>query len=482
MQLITHRENKSQKIMVLDGENFVFYRNLALPQLTGNIYYGIITGINKKLGAVFVRIAEDRVGLLNFHSIHPEYLAPDSKEILTNLAKENPQSLKNSEYYRSIDFARYLHLGQRIRVQVINVCRDFKIKLSCFLVLKRNGIRYIPNSIKQAISCFPRNFQKQLIKEKFSGSVYINKNRPINARTISGLEVLRGQWREIKQKGEDCGTLQPILALEEHPISSFLEHFRITEICTTDNGKIDELLNRFEYTVKKVDPEIFHKYKEKITLVTEPRVSLPSGALCEVSRSSVGFQLTIRNPLGVADYDPTEDIIEQIYLRNLGGLGIIVIEKKIELNLNYTLEKISKKFANYNPYLYPIVAKDYYLIVFSKKYHLPCAASYKNHCKASGEQEIILADNSKINLSSGENILKVDLNRHKSRKSNLNINREALQYFMKKKFKEKLLFIDLLESTEEELKLLASYLQKHAQGRLRLYCLSISVMLVEILE
>jgi predicted RNA-binding protein with RPS1 domain len=484
MRLIVHKNPGNQEIMILDQEEFFFYRRLPLPQITGNVYYGTITGINKKLRAVFVKLSEDRVGLLNSYSIHPEYLAPDSEEIVKNLAKENPKSLKYSKYYNSIDFSRYLRIGQRIRVQVVNVCRDFKIKLSCFIVLKLNGIKYIPNSIKQVIHCSSQGLRKKLIGEKFCGSLYINK--PFNGRIARSLDKLRCQWRQIEEKDLDNPEVgqknnTPMLALQSHPLGNLLEHFKITEIATTNADEISELIERFGYVVVKTNKGIFSKYKAKIAQITDQTIQLSPGISCEVSRSSVGFQLMVKST-SITSYDPTNQIIEQIYLRNLGGLGIIAVSRKITLNLNTMLDKIKEKFANYNLHLYPILVRNFYLIVLSKKYHLPCAATYENHCRTAGEEEIILDDRSKINLSCGEDILKIDLNRHKSRETNFNINKTALIHIVKHKPKQKLLFIDLLESKAHELNLLTSYLQINFPARIRSYSLTSSVMIVEILE
>lgn len=447
-------------LIVQNNRNKIkFYDNITFPHLNGSIFLGTITGIDKNIKAAFVKFG-NYSGILSFFSIHPDYLGEAGQRIKMNIKKESPSALRKSNIYNKIDFTKHLTIGQKVLVQVINVDTN-KVKLSTFISIYANGVKYNPNSLSPLIICNNKAIKIYVQLLKVPGSIitnlFTNKNNFIKI-----FERLVAKWYFIKNQYEYMKKINKTgLIVSGDPVDMILNKFNISNALCTKRPYIISLNHIYNIHIKYISNQDFEdQYSSQLLSFSQNFIKNDAMELT-FCHSSTGTEI-----LTNIDHKSTPAhvqnclyfIIEHINVRNIGGLIFIPILSSLAKKFHYIFTKAFKRDASYiysHMFVYP---QNITIFLISKKYRYHLTKPYKALTE-SPEDMIKLDCGSFIMIYKREEggpqyNIHIDINRGKSKKTNHEINISSMEFLIEliklEKYKN-LIYIDLLEVTDEEM-------------------------------
>jgi ribonuclease E len=325
---------------LLDG----FHIDTATAQhKEGNIYKGVIEGIEPKLQACFVNFGEGRNGFLPINDIHPEYytshVAPDKDKAFPPIQK-------------------VLKKGQEVLVEVIKDMPGSKgAHLTTFISLAGRSIVLTPGRTINGISKkIEKEEERQRIKDIMSkfklpdevGYIVRTVAQGKTKRELSkDLNRLVRLWKDIRKKVKSAPQFSLIHKEDDLSLRTLRDYYTsdVSEVIVDDK----ENYKKIKDYIKIVSPRdgrkvklykdsspIFDHYniEKQIESIYLSRVPLKSGGSLVFDPTEALISIDVNSGRGKTGKDnesmifktnleAAEQITRQLRLRDLGGLIVV---------------------------------------------------------------------------------------------------------------------------------------------------------------
>jgi len=356
-----HHEQKRMAI-VEDGKLVEFNIQMASREpLTGNIYKGVVSKVERGLQAAFVNYGGRRDGFLPLRDVSTFYAAEQE-------SREGSQTATKHA----------LKVGQEVLVQVAREVSERKgALLTTFISLPGRYLVLLPNKQSGGISRKiedeeDRKRLKDLVEQikKGEGVGFIVRTAGMQ-RTKQEIsrdyQHLLRLWKEIQKRSKTVSAPSLIYQESEFGIRSLRDYFTsdIEEICVDDM----ETFRKMRVYCKAVSPrnlKMIKLYKEKtslfdryrledqIRIIYQDRVDLKSGGYIIINPTEAMITIDVNsgrasNKRNVeetayrANIEAAEEIARQLRLRDLGGLIVIDFIDMRDRTHEAEVEKTFKK-------------------------------------------------------------------------------------------------------------------------------------------
>src|SRR5215471_9602641 len=340
---VTHAE-ESRVAIVENGVLDTFeIETLNRESIKGNIYNGIVEGINATLNAAFVRYGNDRPGFLPMDEVN----------------FKNVPLLKGREEGGHRHHIRdRLERGQRILVQVIKDGFSTKpASLSTYYSLAGRYLVLMPGSDSSGISRKIEDAEQRERLRKIMEELKVPEGFGVIVRT-AGYDVSRTElhrdfkyllklWENVLRTS--CTQGLPSLVYQERDLvlRTIRDYFTqdISEIFIDSKEMYEKAMTFFQEVMpskKKIlklyteDRPIFTRYnlEEQIETIYKRRVALKSGGeividgtealtAIDVNSSKSKRESNIEDLATATNLEAAEEIARQLRIRDIGGLIVI---------------------------------------------------------------------------------------------------------------------------------------------------------------
>lgn len=311
-------------------------RNLQQGLLVGNIYKGKVTRLVPGIQAAFIDIGLEKAAFL-----HVSDLLPESAE----------ESRENTP---SQDIRDYLHIGQKILVQVYKDQIGTKgARLTTQFTIPSRFLVLTPNFYQVAIS---QKITDPNMRERLSSMIQCGQHGGYIFRTVSEMATqdeinqdklyLDNLWENISSKIHQATNIG--LIYEEIPIVlrvlRDLVGLTIQRILVDDQATLVQMQEYAETYIPSLaqhislhteNKPIFALYdtEEELQKALERKVSLPSGGYLVFDQTEAMTTIDVNTGSYISskthdvilktNLEAAEAIVRQVRLRNLGGIIII---------------------------------------------------------------------------------------------------------------------------------------------------------------
>ncbi|MBN1614559.1 MAG: Rne/Rng family ribonuclease [Deltaproteobacteria bacterium] len=356
-----HHEQKRMAI-VEDGKLVEFNIQMASREhITGNIYKGLVSKVERGLQAAFVHYGGKRDGFLPLRDVSASYAAEQEP-------KEGSQASAKQA----------LKVGQEVLVQVAREVSERKgALLTTFISLPGRYLVLLPNKQSGGISRKIENEEdrrrlkdlvEQIKKDEGVGFIVRTAGMQRTKQEISrDYQHLLRLWKEIQKKSKTAPTPSLIYQETEFGIRSLRDYFTsdIDEIYVDDT----DTFRKMRLYCKAVAPRnlkmikqhkektpIFDRYRleDQIRIIYQDRVDLKSGGYLiinpteamitiDVNSGRASNKRSVEETAFRANIEAAEEIARQLRLRDLGGLIVIdfidMRDRKHEAEVEKTFKK-----------------------------------------------------------------------------------------------------------------------------------------------
>ncbi|MBW1915471.1 MAG: Rne/Rng family ribonuclease [Deltaproteobacteria bacterium] len=369
IMLINAVDSEEHRIAFLDdGMLDGYHIDTATAQhKEGNIYKGVIEGIEPKLQACFVNYGSNRNGFMPINDIHPEYY-----QASTQLRKE--------QAFPPIE--KVLKKGQEVLVEIIKDMPGSKgAHLTTFISLAGRYIVLTPGRTIKGVS---RKIEDEAERQKIKALIAelkIPEAMGCIVRTVAAgktkrelsqdLNRLLRLWKNIRKIVKDSPQFSLIHKEDDLSLRTLRDYYTsdVTEVVVDDKEKYKKIKDymkivspRDSQKVKlyKEKPPIFDYYKieKQIESIYTNRVSLKSGGSLVFDTTEALISIDVNSGRGKAGKDnesmifrtnmeAATEITRQLRLRDQGGLIVVdfidMKDRKNIRNVEKTLREGLKK-------------------------------------------------------------------------------------------------------------------------------------------
>ena len=341
---VTHAE-ESRVAIVENGVLDTFeIETLTRESIKGNIYNGIVEGINATLNAAFVRYGNDRPGFLPLDEVN-------FKNVPVLRGRDDGGGHRHHIRDR-------LERGQKILVQVIKDGFSTKpASLSTYYSLPGRYLVLMPGSDSSGISRKIEDAEQRERLRKIMDELKVPEGFGVIVRT-AGYDVSRTElhrdlkyllklWENVQKTSSSQG--YPSLVYQERDLvlRTIRDYFTqdIAEIHIDSKEMYEKALSFFQEVMpakKKIlklyteDRPIFTRYnlEEQIESIYKRRVALRSGGeividgtealtAIDVNSSKSKRESNIEDLATATNLEAAEEIARQLRIRDIGGLIVI---------------------------------------------------------------------------------------------------------------------------------------------------------------
>ncbi|MCK6554569.1 Rne/Rng family ribonuclease [Candidatus Binatia bacterium] len=327
--------------------------------IAGNIYKGIVTRVLPGMQAAFVDIGLEKAAFLHgsdlLIDIGDEFIADDGGTPIDVLTDENAHDTRTAQ--RRVPIEDRLRKGQEILVQVAKPPLGTKgARVTSLISLPGRYLVYTPSSAHIGVS---RRIEDETERARLKdlvlgerppegGFIIRTACEGLSRREIQGdIKFLQKLWNRISSRSERAGaptvlhadmdlvlrTVRDLFTTDTQRlvVDSEHEHQRILEFVDT---VMPRLKNRIEYD--DVAEPIFDRYgiETQINRALERKVWLKSGGYIVIDHTEALTVVDVNTGRYVGKQNQEETIlktnleavrviVEQVRLRNIGGLIVI---------------------------------------------------------------------------------------------------------------------------------------------------------------
>ena len=340
---VTHAE-ESRVAIVENGVLDTFeIETLNRESIKGNIYNGVVEGINTTLNAAFVRYGNDRPGFLPMDEIN---------------FKNVPVLRGREDGGHRHHIRDRLERGQKILVQVIKDGFSTKpASLSTYYSLPGRYLVLMPGSESSGISRKIEDAEQRERLRKILEELKVPEGFGVIVRTagydVSRTELHRDQkyllklWENIVKTSNSQGTPSMVYQERDLVLRTIRDYFTqdISEIFIDSKEMYEKAKSFFQEVMpskKKIlklyteDRPIFTRYnlEEQIETIYKRRVALKSGGeividgtealtAIDVNSSKSKRESNIEDLATATNLEAAEEIARQLRIRDIGGLIVI---------------------------------------------------------------------------------------------------------------------------------------------------------------
>jgi ribonuclease E len=356
-----HHEQKRMAI-VEDGKLVEFNIQMASREpLTGNIYKGIVSKVERGLQAAFVNYGGKRDGFLPLRDVSTSYAAEQETR------EGNQTATKHA-----------LKVGQEVLVQVAREVSERKgALLTTYISLPGRYLVLLPNKQSGGISRKIedeedrkrlKDLVEQMKKDEGVGFIVRTAGMQRTKQEISrDYQHLLRLWKEMQKRSKTVSAPSLIYQETEFGIRSLRDYFTsdIEEICVDDT----DTFRKMRVYCKAVSPRnlkmiklhkektpIFDRYhlEDQIRIIYQDRVDLKSGGYIIINPTEAMITIDVNsgrasNKRNVeetayrANIEAAEEIARQLRLRDLGGLIVVDFIDMRDRTHEAEVEKTFKK-------------------------------------------------------------------------------------------------------------------------------------------
>ncbi len=407
--LINAVDREEKRMAIIDDSKLAEFniQMSAKEPISGNIYKGIVSKVERGLQAAFVDYSGKRNGFLPLHDVHPDYF------------EKKDENEGSARYKRPT-----LRQGQEVIVQVMREEKDRKgAMLTTFISLPGRYLVLMPNRQSIGVSRKiedeeDRKRLKELIdqisKDESMGLIIrtagMSRKKQELARDYQQLIRL---WEKIKSKAENTPAPNLIYQESDFGVKSLRDYLNpeIQDILVDDQETFKKMRDYMK-TVQPRNVNMIKLYKEKTPLfdkfnlesqineVYQERVNLKSGGYIVINATEAMITIDVNsgrasNKRDVEEtafktnIEASEAIARQLRLRDLGGLVVIDFIDMKDKRHNAELEKAFKKTLSFDRARIQLSKISKFGIIElsrQKKQSTIQEISYKtcHHCKGSG--------------------------------------------------------------------------------------------------
>lgn len=357
-----HHEQK--RMAIVENEKLVeFNIQMSLHErITGNIYKGIISKIERGLHAAFVNYGGGKDGFLPLRDVSPEYFT-EQKDV----GREDGQTKRHS-----------LKSGQEVIVQVLREEGERKgALLTTYVSLPGRYLVLLPNKSSNGVS---RKIESEEDRKRLKDIVEqikadedvalivrtagVNRTKQELSRDYQRLSRL---WKEIKKKADTVSAPALIYQESDFGVRSLRDYLTpdVEEILVDDV----ETFKKMRSYCKTVTPRnvaliklyrekapIFDKYQleEQIRIIYQDHVELKSGGhivinlteamtTVDVNSGRASHKRNVEETAFKTNLEAAEEIGRQLRLRDLGGLIVIDFIDMMDKKHEAEVEKAFKR-------------------------------------------------------------------------------------------------------------------------------------------
>ena len=379
--LIDAHYKDETRIAIIDEngvlENFEAEHSQKKP-IKGNIYLAKIARIEPSIQAAFIDYGAEKHGFLPLSEIHEEFFNKTEQKDGEEIIPEDQEQPKRKKSYKIQDVIsnKQIVLVQAEKDVRGNKCASFSTHITIpgrYCVLMPNSEKGKTGGISKKLDSAEKERLKEIIKDldipEGMGCIVRTAGKNRTKQEIKrDFEYLLRLWSEIKEKLSN--STAPCLLHEEGNIikrtirdlykrttekiiiqgqAAYKEAKTFMKLFTPSHVKKIELYDDSEIP-------LFHKYEieEKINLILNPTVVLPSGGTIVINQTEALTAIDVnsgkmRNERALEDtalktnLEAAIEIARQIKLRDIAG--IIVIDF-IDMGEYSSISKVEKKFKD----------------------------------------------------------------------------------------------------------------------------------------
>jgi ribonuclease E len=338
--LINARHPEEKRVAIVEGQRLTdFYIEVSsADHLRGNIYKGVISGLDRGLQAAFVDFGPTKHGFLPLREIMPE-------NYRTKPTGKTPRIME------------VLAKGQEIIIQVEQDQRGTKgAKLTNHMSLPGRYLVMIPGDVRLGIS---RKIEgkkaRERLKEAFEG-LRVPKNMGFILRTAGAdcstddlsadLKYLTKLWNRIKREAKKAAPPRLIYKEEDIAVRTVRDYLvaDVDEVLVDDRETLRGVKNFLKLTMPwrsinvthyRQSKPIFDHYdlEDQIARLGDRQVGLPCGGSIVIDKAEALTAIDVNSGRakdkdieGLAlrtNLEATEEIARQLRLRDIGGLIVI---------------------------------------------------------------------------------------------------------------------------------------------------------------
>jgi ribonuclease E len=345
IMLVNAMESEEHRIaFISDGMLEGFHIDIAASeQKEGNIYKGVVDGIEPRLQACFVNFGSEKNGFLPADNVHPEYFNKDIE-----IPKEPP--------FPSIE--KLLKKGQELLVEVVKVMPGRKgAHLTTYISLAGRYIVLTPGRTTNGVSRKIESEEERQRLKNIMDRMNLQEGVGYIIRTVAAgqnkgdlsrdLNHLLRLWKDIRRKAQKSPPFTLIHKEQDLSLRTIRDYYisDVSEIIVDDKVTYNEI-RKYMKIISPRDQRKVKLYKEKrplfdhynvekqIESIYLERVPLKSGgsivfdtteALIAIDVNS-GRAKAGKNVEGMifkTNKEAAIEIARQLRLRDLGGLIVI---------------------------------------------------------------------------------------------------------------------------------------------------------------
>ncbi len=334
-----------------------FIETAFKKQITGNIYKGIIVGVQPSLEAAFVNFGAEKNGFLPLSEIHPEYYAIPPEVVETSNKKES-SSRTGKATACGPRIQDIIKKGQEVLVQVVKEEVGNKgAALTTYLSIPGSYLVLMPGRPHRGISRKItdekkrgrlRDILNKLVLPEEIGVILRTAGENRTKREITrDLKYLLRLWEDIKKRAKKLPAPSLVYKEQDLGIRVIRDHFTSdVKAIVVDNKDIHKTIRDFLGIISprhrriaklyKGEEPIFVKYgiEDQIKSIFDKRVPLSTGAYLVIEKTEALVAIDVNSGRMTSEIDQEEtaykvnldaasEIPRQLRLRDLGGLTVI---------------------------------------------------------------------------------------------------------------------------------------------------------------
>ena len=334
-----------------------FIETAFKKQIVGNIYKGIVVGVQPSLEAAFVNFGAEKNGFLPLSEIHPEYFAI-SPELIESPAKKNHSSKTGKSTTGGVRIQDLIKKGQEVLVQVVKEEVGNKgAALTTYLSIPGSYLVLMPGRPHRGISrkiidekkrTRLRDLLNQLPLPEEIGVILRTAGENRTKREIKrDLRYLLRLWDDIKKRAQKLPAPSLVYKEQDLGIRVVRDHFTSdVKAIIVDNKEIHKTIRDFLGIISprhkriaklyKGDEPIFVRYgiEDQIKSIFDKTVPLSTGAYLVIEKTEALVAIDVNSGRMTSEIDQEEtayrvnldaasEIPRQLRLRDLGGLTVV---------------------------------------------------------------------------------------------------------------------------------------------------------------
>jgi len=365
IMLVNAVESEEHRIaFISDGMLEGFHIDIAASeQKEGNIYKGVVEGIDPRLQACFVNFGSEKNGFMPADNVHPEYFNKD-----VEIPQEPP--------FPPIE--KLLKKGQEILVEVVKVMPGRKgAHLTTYVSLAGRYIVLTPGRTTNGVSRKIESEEERQRLKTIMGGMKFPEGVGYIIRTVAAgqskgdlsrdLNHLLRLWKDIRKKVQKSPPLTLIHKEQDLSLRTLRDYYTsdVSEIIVDDRETFNEIRNYMKIisprdqrkvTLYKEKRPIFDHYniEKQIESIYINRVPLKSGGsiVFDTTEALIAIDVNsgrakggknLKGMIFKTNREAAMEIARQLRLRDLGGLVVIDFIDMKDHGHNREVEKILRE-------------------------------------------------------------------------------------------------------------------------------------------